>query len=49
MIGITFTYEIDSEDIIVTDEENDSDTFKWDEVIKWAEDKDNILSFCFGT
>ena len=45
MIGITFTYEIDSEDIIVTDEENDSDTFKWDEVIKWAEDKDNIYLF----
>ena len=34
-----------NEDIIVTDEENDSDTFKWDEVIKWAEDKDNIYLF----
>lgn len=45
MVGITFTYEIDSENIVVTDEENDSDTFKWEEVIKWAEDNDNIYLF----
>lgn len=45
MVGITFSYEIDADNIIVTDEENDSDTFKWDEVIKWCEDADNIYLF----
>ena len=33
MVGITFTYEIDADGIIVTDEEDDSDSFRWDDVI----------------
>lgn len=33
MVGIKFTYEIDAENIIITDEENDSDTFSWNEVV----------------
>ena len=45
MVGITFTYEIDADGIIVTDEEDDSDSFRWDDVIKWNEDKDNIYLF----
>lgn len=45
MAGITFTYEIDADNIVVTDEEEDSDTFKWDDVIKWNEDQNNIYLF----
>lgn len=45
MIGITFTYEIDADNIVVTDEEDDSDTFRWDDIIKWNEDRDNIYLF----
>ena len=45
MVGITFTYEIDADGIIVTDEEDDSDSFRLDDVIKWNEDKDNIYLF----
>ena len=45
MVGIKFTYEIDAENIIITDEENDSDTFSWDDVVKWNQDSDNIYLF----
>lgn len=45
MVGIKFTYEIDAENIIITDEENDSDTFSWNEVVKWNQDSDNIYLF----
>lgn len=45
MVGIKFTYEIDAENIIITDEENDSDTFSWNEVVKWNQDTDNIYLF----
>ena len=45
MVGIKFTYEIDAENIIITDEENDSDTFSWNEVVKWNQDPDNIYLF----
>lgn len=45
MKGITFTYCIDSEEIKVTDEENDSDLFKWESVIKWAQDMENFYLF----
>ena len=30
---------------IITDEENDSDTFSWNEVVKWHQDPDNIYLF----
>ena len=43
MVGIKFTYDIDAENIIITDEENDSDTFSWNEVVKWNQDDDNCL------
>ena len=45
LVGIKFTYEIDAENIIITDEENDSDTFSWNEVVKWNQDPDNIYLF----
>lgn len=45
MVGIKFSYEIDAENIIITDEENDSDTFSWNEVVKWNQDPDNIYLF----
>ena len=45
MVGIKFSYEIDVENIIITDEENDSDTFSWDDVVKWNQDTDNIYLF----
>ena len=45
MVVIKFTYEIDAENIIITDEENDSDTFSWNEVVKWNQDPDNIYLF----
>mgnify|MGYP002552063747 CR=1 FL=1 len=45
MVGIKFTYEIDAENIIITDEENDSDTFSWNEVVKWNQDSDNMYLF----
>jgi len=45
MIGITFRYEIDAENIVVTDEEEDSDTMSWDEVTKWKQDANNIYLF----
>ena len=41
MVGIKFSYEIDAENIIITDEENDSDTF----IVKWNQDPDNIYLF----
>ena len=44
MVGVKFLYEIDA-DIIITDEENDSDTFSWNEVVKWNQDPDNIYLF----
>lgn len=45
MVGIKFTYEIDTENIIITDEENDSDTFSWNDIVKWNQDPDNIYLF----
>ena len=45
MVGIKFSYEIDAENIIITDEENDSDTFSWNDVVKWNQDSDNIYLF----
>ena len=44
-IGVKFSYEIDAENIIITDEENDSDTFSWNEVVKWNQDSDNMYLF----
>ena len=46
MVGITFTYDIDSEYIVVTDEEDDKDTFSWDDIIKWNQDTENIYLLC---
>ena len=45
MVGIKFSYEIDAENIIITDEENDSDTFSWNDIVKWNQDSDNIYLF----
>ena len=42
---VKFSYEIDAENIIITDEENDSDTFSWNEVVKWNQDSDNMYLF----
>ena len=38
MIGITFTYEADSEGIRMTDEEGDNEFFEWERMLKWVED-----------
>lgn len=45
MKGITFTYIIDSEEIKVIDEEDDSDQFFWKEIIKWNQDHENFYLF----
>jgi hypothetical protein len=45
MTGITFSYEIDSDGIKVTDEENDSDYFEWRQVIDWKEDLDRFFLY----
>lgn len=45
MVGVKFSYEIDAENIIITDEENDSDTFSWNDVVRWNQDQDNIYLF----
>lgn len=45
MVGIKFSYEIDAKNIIITDEENDSDTFSWNDIVKWNQDTDNIYLF----
>ena len=31
--------------IVVTDEEDDKDTFSWDDIIKWNQDTENIYLF----
>lgn len=45
MKGVTFTYAIDSEDIKVTDEEDDSDLISWNDIIKWNQDMENFYLF----
>ena len=45
MVGHTFKYEIDSEEIKVTDDDGDSDILLWKEVIKWNEDVENYYVF----
>lgn len=45
MKNITFTYAIDSEEIKVTDEEEDSDLFSWKDVTKWNQDQNNFYFF----
>ena len=45
MVGVKFSYEINAENIIITDEENDSDTFSWGDVVRWNQDQDNIYLF----
>lgn len=45
MIGVTFRYEIDAENIVVYDEEEDADTFSWEEIVKWNQDVKNIYLF----
>lgn len=44
MVGHTFKYEIDSEEILVSDEE-ETEKVLWKDIIKWAEDADNIYLF----
>lgn len=48
MVGHTFRYEIDSEEIVVSDEE-ETETVSWEDVTKWAEDADNIYLFVSST
>ena len=45
MIGITFTYEADSEGIRMTDEEGDNEFFEWERMLKWAEDLDSFFVY----
>ncbi|MDO5402658.1 MAG: YcxB family protein [Eubacteriales bacterium] len=45
MKGVTFTYTIDSEDIKVTDEEDDSDMFSWEDIVKWNQDMEYFYLF----
>lgn len=48
MVGHTFRYEIDSEEIAVSDEE-ETETIGWEDITKWAEDTDNIYLFLNNT
>lgn len=48
MVGHTFKYEIDSEEILVSDEE-ETEKILWKDIIKWAEDTDNIYLFVSNT
>ncbi len=48
MAGHTFRYEIDSEEISVSDEE-ETEVITWNDVVKWAEDADNIYLFVSAT
>lgn len=45
MLGVAFTYEIDSEGILVTDQDQDTEKFEWDRVIKWNQDVERIYLF----
>lgn len=45
MIGVTFKYEIDAENISVMDEDEDPDIMAWEEIIKWNQDDKNIYLF----
>ena len=45
MIGITFTYEADSEGIRMTDEEGDNEFFEWERMLKWVEDLDSFFVY----
>ena len=45
MIGVTFTYEADSEGINVTDVDNDSEFFEWERVIRWVENPDYFFVY----
>lgn len=45
MVGVLFTYEIDSEGINVTDIDDDSEFFQWEQVIKWMEDLDYFFVY----
>lgn len=44
MIGITFSYEIDADTVVVNDDE-DTESFGWDEFEKWRQDADNFYLF----
>lgn len=48
MVGHTFKYEIDSEEILVSDGEM-TEKVAWQDITKWAEDEDNIYLFADGT
>lgn len=45
MVGITFTYEADSEGVRMTDEEGDSEFFEWSRMLKCAEDLDSFFVY----
>lgn len=45
MIGVEFTYEIDSEGINVTDTDGDSEYVAWKDVLKWEEDMDSFFVY----
>ena len=43
MVGITFTYDIDAEYIVVTDEEDDKDTFSWENIYLFVSADDCLV------
>lgn len=45
LVGRTFQYEIDSEELAVISQER-TDTVLWSEVDKWSEDAENFYVFC---
>lgn len=49
MQGHTFSYEIDSEEIRVTDDEQDSDSILWKDILKWEQDADYFYLFAGET
>lgn len=45
MVGVTFTYEADSEGVRMTDEEGDSELFEWNRMLKCTEDIDSFFVY----
>lgn len=49
MVGHTFCYEIDSDEIKVVDDDGDTDEILWKDIIKWKEDVENFYLFITPT
>ncbi len=45
MQGHTFYYEVDSEEIRVKDDEDDSDSIMWQDILKWEQDAEYFYFF----